>query len=97
MSNSLLTQRIKSSMEEVQASVEEIENSYTFASRKTSSDQVKRLRDKLRVEWNSLKDAYKERHERLVWYKPRSCVPPFITQCLEFRWKMENRLFFCLF
>ncbi|CAH0731277.1 unnamed protein product, partial [Brenthis ino] len=56
--------KIKSSMDEVQSTVEEIENSYTWASRKTSSEQVKRVRDKLRTEWTALLDSYKERHQR---------------------------------
>ncbi|XP_050354937.1 dystrophin, isoforms A/C/F/G/H isoform X1 [Nymphalis io] len=56
--------RIKASMEDIQVSVDDIENSYSFASRKTASEQVKRVRDKLRAEWTALLEAYKERHDR---------------------------------
>ncbi|XP_039760235.1 dystrophin-like isoform X3 [Pararge aegeria] len=56
--------RIKSSMEDVQSQVEEIESSYSWAVRKSGAEQVRRVRDKLRGEWSTLLDAYRDRHER---------------------------------
>ncbi|XP_052744308.1 dystrophin, isoforms A/C/F/G/H isoform X2 [Bicyclus anynana] len=56
--------RIKSSMEDVQSQVEEIESSYSWAVRKSGAEQVRRVRDKLRAEWSTLLDAYRDRHER---------------------------------
>ncbi|XP_045779365.1 dystrophin, isoforms A/C/F/G/H-like isoform X4 [Maniola jurtina] len=56
--------RIKSSMEDVQSQVEEIESSYSWAARKSGAEQVRRVRDKLGTEWSTLLDAYRDRHER---------------------------------
>ncbi|CAH2227184.1 jg14588 [Pararge aegeria aegeria] len=84
--------RIKSSMEDVQSQVEEIESSYSWAVRKSGAEQVRRVRDKLRGEWSTLLDAYRDRHERHFLYVRHRTIIQFFYKQVRARQREANEI-----
>lgn len=60
-------QKIKAALAELQPTIEDIDKEYGVLikkCKKDNSDQIKRVHDKLKEEWNNLNKAYKERHDK---------------------------------